>query len=216
MAAVIKMFGHLKKYPKRGIVIDSTEPTHINNMEVIKPDYGNQYCEFNEELDDKFPEPLMKEIGSTIFVDSNHGHDKVTGKSITGIVSLLGSTPANWYAKRQSSCLTSTFGAEFISLKKAVEEAVALRCYCRSFGMKVTRPTITHEDNMSVVMNCTNPGSKLSHKSMALSHHFVREHSYGEVVEIRKVASNDNTSDVMTKGLDSASFNNCMLPIMVN
>ena len=76
VAAVIKMFGCLKKCPKRGIVIDSTDPTHANKVEVIKPDHGNQHCEFNEELDEKIPEPLMKEIGSTIFVDSNHGHDK--------------------------------------------------------------------------------------------------------------------------------------------
>ena len=169
-----RILGYLKKYPKRGIFIDSDDPTHINEMEVVKPNFGNQYCEFDEanEMDNKFPEPLMDEIGMTIFVDSNHGHDKVTGKSITGIISLLGSTPVNWFAKRQSSCLTSTFGAEFVSLKKAVEEAVVLRYYCRFFGMKVKKPTIIYEDNMSVVINCTNPGSTLQHKSMALSYHF--------------------------------------------
>ena len=31
----------------------------------------------------------------TIFLDSNHGHDEVTGKSITGLISLLGSAPVN-------------------------------------------------------------------------------------------------------------------------
>ena len=61
-----------------------------------------------------------------IFVDSNYGHDKVTGKSITGLILLIGSTLVNWFAKRQSSCLTSTFGAEFTSLKKAIEEAIVL------------------------------------------------------------------------------------------
>ena len=158
----------------------------------------------------------MNEIGSTIFVDSNHGHDKVTGKLITGLISLLGSTPANWYAKRQSSCLTSTFGAEFVSLKKAVEEAVVMRYYCRAFGMKITKPTVIYEDNMSVVMNYTIPGSKLSYKSMALSYHFVREHAYGDVVEIRKIGTNKNISDAITKGLDSSAFNNYILSVMTN
>ena len=41
LAAVIKIFEYLKKYPKRGIVIDSSEPTYINLMEVAKPDFGN-------------------------------------------------------------------------------------------------------------------------------------------------------------------------------
>ena len=158
----------------------------------------------------------MKEIGTTVFVHSNHDHDKVAGKSTTRLVSLLGSTLENWFAKKQSSCLTSTFGAEFVSLKKAVEEAVVMRHYCGSFGMKITKPTAMCEDNVSVVMNCTNPGSKLSHKSMDLSYHFVREHAYGDVVEIRKIGTNKNTSDALTKGLDSSAFNNCMLPVMSN
>ena len=46
-------------------------------------------------MDDKFIEPLMEEIGMIIFVDSNHGHDKVTGKSVAGLISLFGSTPVN-------------------------------------------------------------------------------------------------------------------------
>ena len=41
LAAVIKAFGCLKKHPKRGVAIDSTEPTHANVMEVMKPDFGN-------------------------------------------------------------------------------------------------------------------------------------------------------------------------------
>ena len=72
----------------------------MEDMKVIKPDFGNQCCEFQEEMDDKFPDPLLDEIGVTIFVDPNHGHDKVTGKSITGLMSLIGSTPVNWHAKR--------------------------------------------------------------------------------------------------------------------
>ena len=57
----------------------------------------------------------MHEIGIKIFVDSNHGDDKVTGKSMTGLTSLLGTTPEKYLTKRQSSCLTSFFGTEFTS-----------------------------------------------------------------------------------------------------
>ena len=70
--------------------------------------------------------------------------------------------------QRQSSYLTSDFGAEFTILKKSVEEAIVIRFYCRSFGMKVTRPTITCEDDMPVVINFNNPRSTLQHKSKAL------------------------------------------------
>ena len=82
--------------------------------------------------------------------------------------------------------------------------------------MKVTKPAITHEDNMSVVINITNPGSILQHKSIALSYHFVREHCYGDVVVVRKIASEDNVSDALTKGLESSVFNSCIMPVMCN
>ena len=112
--------------------------------------------------------------------------------------------------------MTSNFGAEFTSLKKATEEAVALRHYCRAFGMRVSTPTVVYEDNMSLVINITNPGSTLQHKSMTLSHHFVRERCYGDVVEVRKIASDKNFSDALTKGLDSSGLNNCIMPVMSN
>ena len=118
--------------------------------------------------------------------------------------------------KRQSSCLTSTFGAEFPSLKKAVEEAAVIRYYCRSFGMRITKPTVIYEDSMSVVMNCTIPGSKLSHKSMTLLYHFARGYAYGKVVEIRKIGISENISNDMTKELDSSAFNNCILSVITN
>ena len=80
----------------------------------------------------------------------------------------------------------------------------------------MTKPTIICEDNMSVVLSSSNPRSTLQHKSMALSCHYVREHVSGEVVEIRKVGSDQNLSDTLTKGLDSNGFHNCIMPIMFN
>ena len=86
----------------------------------------------------------MKELEINIFVDSNHGHDRLTGRSITGMIRFGGRTPTYYVAKRQSSVKTPTFGAEFVALKKAVEEAITLRYYLRSMGVKVTKPSIIY------------------------------------------------------------------------
>ena len=158
----------------------------------------------------------MKELRTTIFVDSNHGHDKVTSKSITGLIRLVGSTPTTWFAKRQSSCQTSTFSAEFISLKRAVEEAITHRHYLRAFGVRMLKPTTIYEDDMSVVINLTTPGSKLQKKHVALACHFCREYQAGGVVNTRKIKSENNYSDGCTKTLASNEFNNCFCPLMSN
>merc|ERR1712127_158514 len=100
----------------------------------------------------------MKDLPTNIFIDSNHGHDRVTGRSITGMISFVGRTPITHSSKRQSSVQTTTFGAEFVALKKAVEEAITLRYYLRSMGVSVTKPVIIYRDNLSAITNTINPG----------------------------------------------------------
>ena len=56
-------------------------------------DFGNQYAYFSEDIDDKFTEPLIDELYIHVFMYAGHGHAKVTVISITGLFSVLGSTP---------------------------------------------------------------------------------------------------------------------------
>ena len=86
----IKIYGYLKKYPKKGYTIDPRDPILNIKYEEMKPDFGNQYSDFIEEQDPKVPDQKMKELEISIFVDSNHGHDKITGKSVTGIIMFCG------------------------------------------------------------------------------------------------------------------------------
>ena len=109
----------------------------------------------------------MKELALNIFVDANHGHDKLTGRSVTGLISFVGRKPIHWSAKRQSATQTTTFGAEFVALKRAVEEAIMLRYHMRSMGFAVTQPTAIYADNLSAIMNATMPGSALTTKYLA-------------------------------------------------
>ena len=182
----------------------------------FKEDFGNQYCYFEEEIDPRFPEPLMKELPISIFCDADHGHDKTTGRSITGIIGFVGSTPIIWSSKRQASVQTSTYGAEFTALKKGVEDAINLRYYLRSMGVKVVEPSYIYMDNLGVILNSTNPGSTLNKKMVALAYHFVREHIANDVVLVRKIASEDNYADAFTKGLSSNAFHDFFYQLMCN
>ena len=211
-----KILGYLKKYTKRGYVIDPREPILNTKFEKVEADFGNQYSDFVEEIDARLPSPRMKELSLNIFVDSNHGHDKVTGRSITGLISFVGRTPVYWTAKRQSAVQTATFGAEFVALKKAVEEAITLRYHLRSMGVAVTKPTVIYGDNLSAITNSTNPGSALKKKYLALAYHFCREYFSAGIVDIRKINGKDNYSDAMTKALVSSEFHGLMNEIMEN
>ena len=210
----IKILGYLKKYPKRGYFIDPRDPILNVDYDDVKPDFGHQYHDFQEEIDDRLPVEKMKELSITIFCDSNHGHDKRTGKSISGIIVFVGRTPIYWSSKRQSSVQTSTFGAEFIALKKAVEEAITTRYWLRSMGVKVSKPAIIYGDNLSAITNATVPGSTLNKKYLALAYHFCREHFSANIVNIRKIDGKDNFADPFTKPLVNHEFHGHMNDIM--
>ena len=213
-----KIFGYLRKYPKRGYVVNPKPPTIDIEYEVIetKTDFGNQYHYFKEELDPRFPPPLLMELDINIFVDADHAHDKVTGRSITGILAFVGSTPTVWSSKRKTAVQTSTFGAEFTALKKAVEDCITLWYHLRAMGVLVSKPTPIYVDNLGVVLNATNPGSALNKKHIALAYHFVREHMSSKVISVRKIHTKDNYADPFTKALNSTEHHDFFYETMCN
>jgi hypothetical protein len=58
-------------------------------------DFVEQYAYAKEEIDPRFPHPIGEELNVSIFFDSDHAHDKVTGRS------MVESTPIIWKSKRQ-------------------------------------------------------------------------------------------------------------------
>ena len=88
----VKILGYLKKYPSKGYLVDPKDPEIQVEYDEVTPDFGNQYADFKEDVDPRLPEARLKELPITIYTDENHGHDQVTGKSITGILVLVDST----------------------------------------------------------------------------------------------------------------------------
>ena len=76
-----KMLGYLKKYPKRGYVINSTPLDMGNTLEKIMAPkaYWGRFSYFKEDISPIFSTPLLKELKISIFCYSDHGHDKATG-----------------------------------------------------------------------------------------------------------------------------------------
>ena len=122
----LRAFGFLKKCPNRRYVVDSREPILRGGEETLGKDFMQELCalypDAAEELDANLPTPLVGEIIITLFVDSDHGHDKVTRRSITGLIAFLGWTPAFYLSKQQGATKTSTYGAELCAMKTGVKE----------------------------------------------------------------------------------------------
>ncbi len=206
---VYRIFGYLRKYPNKAIGIVERDP--IVNKDLLQDhttnyDFEDQYAYAHEEIDDRFPEPKGPELPVSIFFDSDHAHDKKTGRSISGVITMVGCTPISWKSRRQGAIATSTYGAEFYAMKLATEEAITIRYMLRSLGIPVTGPCHMYGDSSSVIQNVSKPESPLKKKNLALCFHFVRENVATKTIRPIKLGSKDNFADLLTKPLIRGVF----------
>jgi hypothetical protein len=206
----LHVFGYLKKRPNRRIVVDSRDPIFENCEDDFEIDYTveleSMYPDAFEEIDANLPEAMFDELAITAFVDSDHAHDKVTRRSVTGLLILVGRTPVFFSSKRQGSVETSTYGAEFCAMRTAAEEIIAVRYMIRCLGVKVRRATPVFGDNLGVIQNCTIKESLLKKKHVAIAYHKVRECAAAQIVHPIKISGVRNWADMLTKSLIERVF----------
>ena len=111
-------------------MVDSRDPILSGGKESLGKDstqeLGALYPDAAEELDANLPTPLVEEISITVFVDSDHGHNKVTRISITGIIAFLGRMPAFYLSNSQGAIEMSTYGTELCAMNTGVEENILI------------------------------------------------------------------------------------------
>ncbi len=135
------------------------------------------------------------------FVDSSHGGDKRTRRSVTGYVIFVNRAPIIWYSKKQNTVESSTFSSEFIAMKTCVEHIAALRFKLRMFGMAMDAPTNVLCDNESVVKNSSKIESILHKKHSSIAYHAVRWAVAAGVVRVGWINTKENVADPFTKRL---------------
>ena len=207
---VLRVFGYLKKNKNRRIVIDSRDPIITGGKDSLEKDFTEifreAYPDAAEEIDAKIPVPLIDELEVTTFVDSDHAHDRVTRRSITGILILVGRTPVFFSSKRQGAIETSTYGAEFCAMRTAVEEVQSVRYMLRCLGVKVRHASLICGDNMGVIQNSTIAESLLKKKHVAIAFHKTRESAAAGICHPIKTKSKDNFADILTKAVTGKTF----------
>ena len=90
-------------------------------------DWIEFYPDAVEDIPSDKPQPRGELCTLTCFVDADHARDKLTRRSVTGILVLLNNTPISWYSKRQKTVESSTYGSELVASRIAVETLISLR-----------------------------------------------------------------------------------------
>jgi hypothetical protein len=206
-SALQHVFGYLCQHHKGRILIDVGEPPVKENLQITSGQlWSKMYPDAQEDIPSDMPEPKGRMATITTYVDADHARDKVTCRSVSGVLMLLNNTPIQWLSKRQPTVETSTYGSELVATRIAIDMIVEMRYKLRMLGVRVEETLLLIGDNMSVVLNTTIPSSPLKKKHLACAYHRVREAIAGKIVHYAHVDSKENVADIFTKPLPTPTF----------
>ena len=136
-----------------------------------------------------------------MFVDADLVGDKRNCRSQTGILIFVNRAPIHWFLKQQPTVETSTFGAEFCTMKVGVEMVEALQYKLRMFGVPIDGPASIFCDNKAVYQNTVIPESTLKKKHHSIVYHRCREAVAAGTIRVGKEGTKTNLADLFMKVL---------------
>jgi len=185
---------------RHAVIRIRTDEPDYSDIPHVEYDWAKSvYGEVKEVLPEDAPKPLGKFVTLTHFVDANLMHDLVTGRSVTGILHLINKTPLDWYAKKQSTIETATYGSEFVAARTCVEQVIELRTTLRYLGVPLHERSYMFGDNKSVVDSSTIIHAKLHKRHTMLSFHRVREAVASGMLLFTHIAGELNPADILSK-----------------
>ena len=96
--ATIRIFGYLKWFLKKKVVINTTIP-NVNNLKIEQYNWTEFYPHAIEEIPKDMPEPKGKEVKLSSSFDASHASDLVTRRSVTGVLQIINNTPISSFPR---------------------------------------------------------------------------------------------------------------------
>nr|GEV68561.1 copia protein [Tanacetum cinerariifolium] len=145
------------------------------------------------------------EIETIVYVDSDHAGDYVYRKSTSG-VGTMGCCLTSWFAKKQTDLVISTTKAEYVSTRKACQQALWMIQALIDYGIRLDN--VPNMCNYKGTIDLSkNPIQHSRTKHIEIHHHFLCDNVQKGNISIEKVSSEDNIADIFTKPLKHEVFN---------
>nr|CCA21002.1 copiatype polyprotein putative [Albugo laibachii Nc14] len=137
------------------------------------------------------------------YCDSDWGNDPDTRKSITVFVHCLAGGAISWASRRQSIVAQSTAEAEYVAACEACMGGQGLRNILLQVFADVKYIFRIGIDNQAAYVMATNPTYSRRRRRIKLRWHYVRDQVAKRNVNLWKLKTDVNPSDIMTQALAS-------------
>nr|GEX25533.1 copia protein [Tanacetum cinerariifolium] len=146
------------------------------------------------------------DIETVVYADSDHAGDYVYQKSTSGICTFIRCCLISWFLKKQIALDISTIDVEYVSTGKTCQQALWMKKALVNYGICLDDLPIMYENKRGIDLS-KNPVKHSRTKHIEIRHHFLCYNFQKENISIKKVSSEDNIADILTKPLKRESFN---------
>ncbi|GKB92481.1 hypothetical protein Tco_0964753 [Tanacetum coccineum] len=149
--------------------------------------------------------PKGSGIETIVYADSDHVGDYVDRKSTSSICTFMRCL-TSWFLKKQNALAISTTEAEYVSARKACQQALWMKQGLVDYGIRLDGIPIMC-DNKGAINLSKNPVQHSRTKHIEIRHHFIHDNVQKGNISIENVSSEDNIVDILTKPLKREPFN---------
>ncbi|GJX22601.1 hypothetical protein Tco_0227046 [Tanacetum coccineum] len=110
------------------------------------------------------------------------------------------------FLKKQTALAISTTKAEYVSARKACQQALWVKQALVDYGIRLDDIPIMCDNKWDIDLS-KNPGQHSRTKHIEICHHFLLDNVQKGNISIEKVSSEDNIADILTKPLKREPFN---------
>nr|GEY71308.1 copia protein [Tanacetum cinerariifolium] len=145
-------------------------------------------------------------IETVVYADSDHAGDYVYQKSTSDICTFMRCCLISWFLKKQTVLAISTIDVEYVSTGKTCQQALWMKKALVDYGICLDDLPIMYENKGGIDLS-KNTVKHSRTKHIEIRHHFLRYNFQKENISIKKVSSEDNIADILTKPFKRESFN---------
>lgn len=148
----------------------------------------------------------MENVQLVAYSDSDLAGDIDTRKSTSGYLIKLCGGAVSWKSRLQ----VSTTESEFIAVTEASKELLWLKKFLKELGFEQNRYVLLC-DNQSAIHLVKNSSFHSKSKHIEVRYHWIQDVLDAKLMEVDKVHTDENGSDMMTKSLPRGKLEHCKL-----
>ncbi|KAM7516588.1 hypothetical protein LguiA_006171 [Lonicera macranthoides] len=142
------------------------------------------------------------------YTDADLGGDVDTRKSTSGYLITFAGGAVSWQSRLQKCVALSTTEAEFIAATEACKELLWMKKFLKELGFNQER-YVLFCDNQSSIHLAKNSTFHARSKHIDVKYHWIRDALNDKLLELEKIHTDHNGSDMLTKALTREKLEIC-------